>query len=315
MNRCRTWILVLLILVCVPQSGNALIFTVPDWLTDTCVFIMKNGEAKGTAFLVWVKEKVPDGEPVGFCYLVSAKHVLAPILSDPSQPLSVRFTSQADKKPRVIPFQTYQFKGKRWIEHDNPAIDIAAAPLTIFGIKDKLKLGYHWVETRSDQFFGTSELLREYSVRPGDRVFTLGLIPHLYDEAKTEPNLVLARFGSVSLLVDEEISLPGGKQKVYFLDCPAFGGNSGGPAFLLLERSKSGAFESSWRIALLGVVTEFIPSPLRMKEVDTSGVAKQKLLQLIENTGISKVVPVDYLCDMLFSEEQKEFRKKLMPGS
>jgi hypothetical protein len=32
----------------------------------------------------------------------------------------------------------------------------------------------------------------------------------------------------------------------------------------------------------------------------------------MENTGISKVVPADYLVDLLFSQGQQEFRKKLI---
>ncbi len=67
-----------------------------------------------------------------------------------------------------------------------------------------------------------------------------------------------------------------------------------------------------WRIALLGVVTEFVPSPLRAAEVQLTGAEKQRILIPMENTGISKVVPVDYLTGLLFSQGQQEFRKKVV---
>jgi hypothetical protein len=59
-------------------------------------------------------------------------------------------------------------------------------------------------------------------------------------------------------------------------------------------------------------VTEFVPSPLRYAEVTLAEREKQKEIIPIENTGISKVVPVDYLIDILFAEEQRNFRKTVL---
>ncbi|MCP4579909.1 MAG: hypothetical protein GY846_26875 [Deltaproteobacteria bacterium] len=108
----------------------------------------------------------------------------------------------------------------------------------------------------------------------------------------------------------KELALPGGKQKAHFIDCAAFGGQSGGPAFVLLERNEEGKLITGWRIALLGIVTAFVPSPLRSAKAVLTGKKGHETLIPIENTGISKVVPVDYLVDLLFSQDQKEFRKK-----
>ena len=127
--------------------------------------------------------------------------------------------------------------------------------------------------------------------------------------ANDAPNLVLSRFGTVSLLLQDEILLPGGKQRAYFIDCHAFGGNSGGPAYVLIERSESGSFIAGWRFALLGIVTEFVPSPLRANKIKTQQSEQQEKYQLIENTGITKIVPIDYLLDIIFSDEQKKFRE------
>lgn len=110
--------------------------------------------------------------------------------------------------------------------------------------------------------------------------------------------MVLSRFGTISALPQYDLRLPGGLQKAYFLDCPAY---------VLLERTETGALIAGWRIALLGVVSEFVPSPLRMQQIKTDD-ALANAVQLIENTGISKVVPIDYLKEILYSQQQIDFR-------
>jgi len=306
-NKRAFYFLVLILVYWPATSVQAGIFTIPDWLQKSCVFIMKDSnEAMGTGFLVWLKD-----QEFKFCYLVTAKHVIVPVLSDPNVLLLLRFNLKEKGKARIITFPTYTFSGLRWLQHKNPSIDIAAIPLTIFDQIQVLEIGGHMVEDVNSDFWATSNWLKKYNVGIGDQVFTLGLVPYLY--SSDQVNLVLSRFGNISLLLQEEIYLPGGRQKAYFLDCQAFGGNSGGPAFVLIERSESGgATLGGWRFALLGVVTEFVPSPLRTVEVNSQEANQKKGIQLIENTGISKVVPVDYLMDILFSEQQKTFREDLI---
>lgn len=279
-------------------------FTVPDWVINSCVFIMKGDSAEGTGFLVWIKE-----HDTNFCYLISAKHIVEPILKNPNNPLAVRFNLKNSDKAEVITFPTFKFNDKRWLEHQNSAVDIAVIPLTIFGEVRRLEVGVHIIDNPENDFLATSDWLKKYRVGPGDQTFTMGLVPYLY--TKDQKNLVLSRFGTISLLPDKEIDLPGGKQKGYFLDCQAFPGNSGGPAFVLIERSETGSLISGWRFGLLGVVTEFVPSLLRHKKINLQHSQTKTAIQLIENTGISKVVPVDYLVDILFSDSQKEFRKNI----
>jgi hypothetical protein len=265
---------------------------------------MKGKKAAGTGFLVFLKD-----QDSTYCYLVSAKHVVKPILNNPRVPLSVRFNLKGGEKAEVIKFPTFTFNGKRWLEHTNSAIDLAVLPLTIFGRIRELAVGGYRVDSPNHDFFATLDWIDKYKVGPGDQVFTLGLVPYLYSEDNI--NLVLSRFGEISLLTKKELELPGGRQRAYFLDCQSFAGNSGGPAFILVERTETGALLAGWRFALLGVVTEFVPSPLRAQKKELEDTKQTKGFQLIENTGISKVVPVDYLVDILFSDEQKQFREKI----
>lgn len=294
---------VLFLLFSVPVYAGPV--KIPDWLINSCVFIMHGEEANGTGFLIWIKEYNSN-----FCYLVTAKHVVEPILSNTQAPLKVRFNLKEADNAKTFDFPTFNFEGKRWIEHENPAIDMAVIPLTIFDKISKLDVGIRIIESPEDEFLVTTQWIDRYKIAPGDRAFTLGLVPYLY--AKKQKNLVLSRFGNISLLLDKEIKLPGGKQKAYFLDCQAFPGNSGGPAFVFIERSEKGPLLSGWRLGLLGVVVAFVPSALRTKRVDIQDTQRKTAIQLIENTGISKVIPVDYLVDILFSDTQKKFRKNIV---
>lgn len=300
----KVFILVSLCFICVTTLAGT--FTVPEHLINSCAFIMQGEEAKATGFLIGVK----DANSV-FCYLVTAKHVLKPILDNKKSKISVRFNMKNSDKARTYSFPTFNFNGKQWLEHSNSAVDIAIVPLSIFDKVSKLDVNLLTIDDPNSEFLATSEWLRKYKVGPGDQAFTLGLVPYLYEFNKDTGNLVLSRFGTVSLIIENEIILPGGKQKAFFLDCSAFPGNSGGPAFVLIERSEKGALLAGWRFGLLGVVTEFVPSPIRKVKVKVEDIKKENEILYLENTGISKVVPVDYLVDILFSKEQRTFRKKI----
>lgn len=279
-------------------------FTVPEWVRNSCVFVMQNDTTPiGSGFLIGVQQ-----DSVKFCYLISAKHVIEPVLKSANNIL-IRVNRRERESPQILNLPVFTFGGKNWIEHNNPAIDIALVPLAIWDKIDSIDVKMYVVTDSTKDYFADSVFLSKFKVSSGDGVFTLGLVPDLFN--KDEKNLVLSRFGTVSALPQYSLKLPGGVQKAYFLDCPAFGGNSGGPAYLLLERDENSALVAGWRIALLGVVTEFVPSPLRMKTVETES-AKNIGVQLIENTGISKVVPVDYLKELLYSKEQIDFRKSAM---
>jgi hypothetical protein len=271
---------------------------------ESCVFVMKGDKAEGTGFLIGVKEQERT-----FCYFVTAKHVILPALKD-IPVLHLRLNKKDESGAEVVEFPMIGFNNKAWIEHDNPAVDLAVAPLAIFDKMQKYDVKMYTVDSATNDLFVTQSFIQRFKIRPGDSVFMLGLVPYLFN--KDGENLVMSRSGTISMVGTKELNLPGGKQIAHFLDCAAFGGQSGGPAFVLLERNEDGALIAGWRIGLLGVVTEFVPSPLRTAKVALTEEERKEAVIPIENTGISKVVPVDYLVDLLFSQEQQEFRKEVV---
>lgn len=287
-----------------PFSSPAGTFTVPEWVEKSCVFVMKGEKAEGTGFLLGVKD-----QETTFFYFVTAKHVIKPALEN-SRTLRLRLNVRDSDKAEIVDFPIFLFDGKPWIEHTNNAVDLAVSPLALADKIQRYDVQMNTVDSPTNELFACDTFIKKYKVRPGDQAFTLGLVPYLF--SKDTKNLVMARSGTISMVGVSELPLPGGTQKAHFLDCAAFGGQSGGPAFVLLERTETGALIAGWRIALLGIVTEFVPSPLRMAEVTLAEQEKQKAMMPIENTGISKVVPVDYLADILFSDSQKEFRRQVL---
>lgn len=296
--------LVLATIVALPLFASGGTFTIPEWVEKSCVFVMKGEKAEGTGFVLGVRD-----HETTFFYFVTAKHVMKPALTG-AETLKLRLNRRDSDTADVVDFPLFVFDGKPWMEHSNPAIDLAVTPLAIGDKLEKYDVKMTTVDSPSNEVFACEQFIQKYKVRPGDQAFAMGLVPYLF--SKDVKNLVMARSGSISMVGTSELPLPGGKQKAHFLDCAAFGGQSGGPAFVLLERSDSGALIAGWRIALLGVTTEFVPSFLRTTKVTLAEQEKREAVVPIENTGISKVVPVDYLADMLFSDEQKSFREAII---
>ena len=301
-HRLIGYLCIVYLLSAFPVFGGT--FTIPNWVMKSCVFVMRGDKAEGTGFLIGVKEQERT-----FCYFVTAKHVILPALKN-IPVLHLRLNKKDGSGAEIVDFSMVSFNEKPWIEHTNPAVDLAIAPLAIFDKVQNYDVQMHTVDSAMDDLFATQSFIHRFKIRPGDSAFTLGLVPYLFSE--DGENLVMSRSGTISMVGTKELNLPGGKQIAHFLDCAAFGCQSGGPAFVLLERNEDGAMIAGWRIGLLGVVTEFVPSPLRAGKVKLTEEERKEAIIPIENTGISKVVPVDYLVELLFSKEQQDFRKRVV---
>jgi len=308
--------------------NNVSAFNIPDRVIDSVVFVMKEVEKDnkkedipvGSGFLIGVRTE----KNSLFSYFVTAKHVVVPILSGNKITLKLRFSNANGKGGEIIPFQTDMYIGKQWLEHKNKNVDLAVIPIGLFNNKEIEAAGVKWVmytvTSPTAKFFATADWIKIHEVTQGYKVFTVGLSPFIYNRA--EKNLVLSRFGTISFLMEKEFDFPPplnwGVQKVYFVDCPTFGGNSGGPVYLYSECSQCSGFIPETRVSLLGIMTGFIPSALRKAyvEVPEKELTKTKKKELrkkvevdLENTGIASIVPVDYLVDILFSDELKQARE------
>lgn len=255
---------------------------------------------------------------------MTARHVVEPILSGENKTLKLRFSREDGEGGKIIPFKTDSYHGKQWIEHKNKNVDLAVITLPLFDkiLRDSnITFGMYIIDSPLHRYLATKDWIKKYEIKQGYKIFTVGLSPLIYN--KDEKNLVLSRFGNIAFLMEKEFSLSGilnqGPQKTYFVDCPSFGGNSGGPVYVYSESSDCPGFFDESRIALLGIMKAFVPSELRFAEVKIQEKdqiktqdqeSKERVDPIpIENTGIGVVIPVDYLVDILFSDELKEARE------
>ena len=298
----KSFFLLLSILTYLPtEAPQASIFTIPEAVEKSCVFIMNNDKAVGSGFLLSLKE-----DDFSFFYLVTAKHVIKPYLKDATR-VGVRMNVKNENKATNIPIPIPHFEGTGWFTHPNPIIDLAVLPIPLVTLNEVFDFSVITIDSPNSDWLATQEYIKKYQIRPGDEAFSLGLVPFIY--SKNSKNLVMARFGNISMVGTSEIEIFGGQQLVHFLDCPAFGGQSGGPAFVLIERNEKGSTTlGGYRIALLGITSAFIPSPLRVAEVEVSERNGTKTVP-IENTGLSRIVPTDYLVDILYSERIQRYRQ------
>ncbi len=258
--------------------NNVSAFNIPDEVINSVVFVMQEVEKDnkkedipvGSGFLISVRTD----KGSLFSYFVTARHVVDQILSDGRKTLKLRFSRANGEGGEVIPFETDSYNGKQYLEHKNKYVDLAVIPLGLFNNEKIEAAGVVFVmpiiTSPTDKYFASADWIKIHEVKQGYKVFTVGLSPLVYNKA--EKNLVLSRFGTISFLIEKEFDFPPplnwGPQKVYFVDCPTFGGNSGGPVYVYSECSECGGFIPEIRAALLGIMIGFVPSELRKMYVE-----------------------------------------------
>ena len=111
-------------------------FNIPDKVINSVAFVMQEVEQNnnkedvpvGSGFLIGVRTE----KGSLFSYFVTARHVVAPILSGGGKTLRLRFSRVNGEGGEVIPFETDSYNGKQWLEHKNKYVDLAVIPLPIF---------------------------------------------------------------------------------------------------------------------------------------------------------------------------------------
>jgi hypothetical protein len=118
------------------------------------------------------------------------------------------------------------------------------------------------------------------------------------------------------MIPDEGISVAGlPEQKLFLMETPAYGGNSGSPAFFRTERSipilkvlnllssKSGEHD---KIILAGIVEGgfLFPSEVQIPNTPLRGYTEQ-------NADMAVIVPATYINEALFSKDEIKNRKLL----
>jgi hypothetical protein len=177
-----------------------------------------------------------------------------------------------------------------WVFHENTEVDIAVIPFGLDPQRDDVKV------IQENLFLTPDRLFELYDV------FFLSYQPGVKFEKKISP---IFRSGTISIINED---------KTFYIDAPAFPGNSGSPVFLKpspIRFDEKGIWISSDELGgkFIGIIGEYIP----YEEVAISVQTGRPRVVFEENTGLSRVWSVDFVKELIKSDVFRKQLDKLTP--
>ena len=265
---------------------------IPPYFIDCVVAIgtIVEGQPRwiGTGFLFGnLIKKTDDGRNRYNVYLVTNKHVIQDI-----DLILVRFNPQADQSAKDYPSALKDKDGKLvWTGHPDPEIDVAVIPVNINHVREEgMKCNFF----ESDKHTADISELHSREMTEGDFVYVMGFPMGIVAKDRQH---VFVRAGIISRIRD----LFEKRSKDYVVDAFVFPGNSGGPVISKPEIISIDKTKHSNKASLIGIVKSYIP----FIDVAISQQTKRARITFEENTGLSKVEPVDYIIETINEAEKK----------
>lgn len=285
-------ILMLHILMVIYMGKGVYAGTIPPSFLDSVVAIYKgapdpSGSFIGTGFLV---KKTNGADKV---YLVTAKHVT----KDQNIPINVRarFNLKSGTGSNYI-----NISKEKWTEHPSEGIDVAVMGFTD-GFLDGQNIKRHPFTIENHSL--TLPQMSKKGISEGDFVYVLGfpmgLVDNTEDPTARGKEYVIVRSGSIARLRD----LIDGKDKssTFLIDTFVFPGNSGGPVILRPEGMYIEGTKPINDSYLIGLVSSYHPYHERLINSQT----KKDQMVLTQNSGLTYVIPVDYILLAIEAAEKK----------
>ena len=305
------------------QSQQSLIEQA-KFLERSCAFVLApNGAPIGTGF--FVSQNIP--EPGVF--FVTARHVLETpgLFSAKHAVLKLRINS-VDGKSGEESSNLLALDGERpWLEHKNDAVDIAVVPilalrkerpnpqlgLTCISYVNRptkpIVIDNRWIfalvfPNNEKVNFANEPFRKRYGIDVGSPILTMGLVPMIEINNPIPkgnlPNLIMQKRGYIGAMPQVPMieRCPGhrpGLAKSIYIDCQVVHGNSGSPVFV---QTPSSTNEMSKSYHLLGIASAITPDPVSPTDLNWG-------------SDVSRIVPVDYLCDILEYPETEALQRDL----
>ena len=241
----------------------------------------------GTGFFVGYK--YPEKNDVHYIFFVTAKHVLYDKQGNQHSHLLLRMNDKATGLAKDFDI----INPNAWFFHENTtAIDVAVQPLK------PRDADFLYV---SSEYFVTKDLLVRSKISIGDEVFYSGLLSYHMGRERITP---IVRFGKLSLLTDEK-TLDG--NFYHFIDSGNIPGHSGSPVFLWATPTReAGTVVAGSRVfGLYGVVSGVIEYDKELKATVPRQTYHQAIARDVRSGGITAIVPVKYLTEILESSQIK----------
>jgi S1-C subfamily serine protease len=214
-------------------------------------------------------------------YLVTNKHVLNNLNT-----IKVRFNPQMEQSAKDYDLILKDDNGNLlWTGHPDPEIDVAVVGINISKVRDEgMKCSFF----ESDRHVETIEQLKQRDTSEGDSIFVMGFPMGM---VAIDRQHTFVRGGIISRIKD----LFEKRSKDFVIDAFVFPGNSGGPVITRPETQSIHGTKFSTKANLIGIVKSYIP----YNDVAISQQTKRPRVVFEENTGLTKIEPVDYILETI----------------
>lgn len=245
-----------------------------------------------TGFLAGYKtgEKNDDGDLYRI-FLVTNKHVFEDGEGRAIKEMVLRFNTTNGEGHSVRVNLVKEGK-PIWLSHENLEVDLAVLPLNAQALKDN-DIDYVFL---ADEHLVEARNFADENVAAGDGVFVLGFPLGIDGDFK---NSAIVRSGIISRVDDELLN-----KNFFFIDSAAYPGNSGGPVIHKPEVVSVGVTGTNNKCFVIGVVS----SGITYKEEATSTQTGEIRIIFTERTGLTKIVPVERLNEIMKCSVEKNVK-------
>jgi len=270
-------------------SSEAVSEPIPDQVRKCVAYVVKPGVTEiknkpiGTGFFIGYK--YAEREENTYVFFVTAKHVL---FDDTGKLRHKKLLLRLNDKENENTKDFDLLKMNAWFAHEKEerAVDIVVQPLF------PKEADFLYI---SKQHFITDEIISKRKIGIGDELFYTGLLTYHSGLHQISP---IVRFGKIALMTKEK-TVDG--MYYHFIDAGNLPGHSGSPVFLWATATrKSGQIVAGSRIfGLYGIVSGVLEYTKELKATVPKSTARKMVLIDARSSGITAIVPIRYLIDIL----------------
>lgn len=220
-------------------------------------------------------------------YLVTAKHVLRDMQAAAGTSMYVRLNTLDKAGVSYIPLPR-----DGWHEHEDTSVDAAVLQLrSLFGglSTQFLVISFSGV-LETPEAVPKNEPGHKWPPHEGDEICIVALFLQHPGEGRNHP---VFRFGRIALMPDEQLPGKYGPSDYYLIESQVYRGHSGAPVFV------------HWGnlMYLLGILVAAYPTEEEIRSLPDR-------TEIYYNLGISKVVPIQKVVDILNQEDLRKQREE-----
>ena len=219
-------------------------------------------------------------------YIVTNRHVFKN-----KNKVNLLFNPQDGKPAQSFTLDLEEGEKKLYSEHPDPKVDIAVALINL-DVLNKNNIKYDCFLCDKETYC-IEELKDSLQSTEGDGVYALGYPMGLVGSNR---QYVILRGGFIARIHD----MLEGNSSDYVIDTLTFPGNSGGPVISRPEIASIGGTKNTTESRLIGVVKGY----LLYSDYAISPQTKHTRVVFEENTGLTKVEPVDHIIETIETIEK-----------